>query len=79
MILDGQPCIGSKWITNANELKMANQRQGKREREARKRRPNRRTVVSFHNGSEWVTLKLGRKKLERRHRTGYRRGNLLPF
>lgn len=50
---------------------MANQRQGKREREARKRRKNRRTVVSFHDGSKWVSLKLGRKKLGRNYRNKY--------
>lgn len=50
---------------------MAKQRPGKREREARKRFKGGRTIVSFHDGSKWVSLKLGRKKLGRNYRKKY--------
>lgn len=47
-------------------------RYGKRERAAGKRR--RRALWSFYNGTEWVTLKLGAKKLSSRIRTEFASG-----
>ena len=40
---------------------MGGRKRGKRERGARKR-PGR-AIITFHDGAEWVSLKLGRKKM----------------